>query len=96
MARYNVGAYAYEDDSADRRIYDGMTGIPLTLGCTLVSQERGDTVIVRALGVREERGQTVPFARLRSQCGVDAPEYEVRAVRAPQTGQWVLVGYAGV
>ena len=25
-----------------------------------------------------------------------AAEYDVRAVRCPQTGQWVLIGYMGV
>lgn len=44
MTRYGVGAYAYEDDSLDTMIYDGLTGIPLSLGYKLVSQERGDTV----------------------------------------------------
>ena len=51
MARYSVGAYTYEDDSPDTMIYDGLTGIPLSLGYELVSQERGDTVKVVALGV---------------------------------------------
>ena len=32
MARYSVGAYTYEDDSPDTMIYDGLTGIPLSLG----------------------------------------------------------------
>lgn len=54
MARYSVGAYTYEDDSPDTMIYDGLTGIPLSLGYELVSQERGDTVRVVALGVKDD------------------------------------------
>lgn len=96
MARYSVGAYAYEDDSCDTMIYDGLTGIPLSLGYELVSQERGDTVRVVALGVKDDAAGPVPFATLRPCAYSLASEHDVRAVRCPQTGQWVLIGYMGV
>lgn len=95
MARYSVGAYTYEDDSPDTMIYDGLTGIPLSLGYELVSQERGDTVKVVALGVKDDTAGPVPFATLRPCAYSLASEYDVRAVRCPQTGQWVLIGYMG-
>lgn len=96
MARCSVGAYTYEDDSCDTIIYDGLTGIPLSLGYELVSQERGDTVRVVALGVKDDTAGPVPFATLRPCACSLAAEYDVRAVRCPQTGQWVLIGYMGV
>lgn len=96
MDRYSVGAYTYEGDSPDTMIYDGLTGIPLSLGYELVSQERGDTVRVVALGVKDDTAGPVPFATLRPCAYSLASEYDVRAVRCPQTGQWVLIGYMGV
>lgn len=38
----------------------------------------------------------VPFATLRPCAYSLASEYDVRALRCPQTGQWVLIGYMGV
>lgn len=60
-------------------------------------------VLVRRLEVFPEKPEKpcraagpVPFATLRPCAYSLASEYDVRALRCPQTGQWVLIGYMGV
>lgn len=95
MARYSVGAYAYEDDSVIPQIFDEVTGNQVAIGSKLISRERGDTVTVEAMGVRLVNGSLVPFV----EASMDIAglfEYKINAEKSADTGKWVLVGYWSV
>lgn len=95
MARYSVGAYAYEDDSVIPQIFDEVTGNPVAIGSKLISRERGDTVTVEAMGVRLVNGSLVPFVDA-SMDVANLFEYKINAEKSSDTGEWVLAGYWAV
>lgn len=95
MARYSVGAYTYEDDSAIPQIFDEVTGSPVALGSKLISRERGDTVTVEAMGARLVNGSLVPFVDA-SMDAANLFEYKINAEKSSDTGEWVLAGYWAV
>lgn len=95
MARYSVGAYAYEDDFSIPQICDEVTGSPVSFGSKLISRERGDTVTVEAMGVRLVNGSLVPFV-IASMDVAELFEYKINAEKSEDTGGWVLAGYWAV